>query len=148
MLGLRILSTDRQPHSHLCWALETIAFGEKTGPVLANLVRLCLVPYDPLMYTLSCSDRVPICVKKNTSGAAGNILYLALLFSHPVVSSATPWTVARYTPLSMGFSRQEYWTGLLFPSLGDLPIPGTEPTSPAGQSDYYSLSHQKSPWMI
>ena len=119
-------------------------------PVLANLVKLCLVAYDPLMYMLSCSNRVPICVKKNTSGAAGNIMYLALLFSHSVVSDSftTPWTVARYTPLSVGFPRQEHWTGLLFPSLGDLPVPGIEPTSPAGQSDYYSLSHQKSPWMI
>ena len=40
-----------------------------------------------------------------------------------------PWTVARQAPLSMGFSRQEYWSGLPFPSLGDLPDPGTEPTS-------------------
>ena len=40
--------------------------------------------------------------------------------SHPVVSnSATPWTVACQAPLSMGFSRQEYWSGLLFPTLGE-----------------------------
>ena len=37
---------------------------------------------------------------------------------------ATPWTVAYQAPLSMGFSRQEYWSGLSFPSLGDLPDPG------------------------
>ena len=43
---------------------------------------------------------------------------------------ATPWTVA-YQPLpSMGFSRQEYWSGLPFPSPGDLPDPGIEPGSP------------------
>ena len=42
---------------------------------------------------------------------------------------ATPWTVARQPPLSMGFSRQEYWSGLLFPYPGDLPNPGVEPTS-------------------
>ena len=42
---------------------------------------------------------------------------------------ATPWTVAHQTPLSMEFSRQEYWSGLPFPSLGDLPDPGIEPTS-------------------
>ena len=40
---------------------------------------------------------------------------------------ATPWTVAYQAPLSMGFSRQEYWTGLPFPSPGDLPDPGIKP---------------------
>ena len=40
---------------------------------------------------------------------------------------ATPWTVAYQAPLSMGFSRQEYWSGLPFPSPGDLPDPGVEP---------------------
>ena len=39
----------------------------------------------------------------------------------------TPWTVARQAPLSMGFSRQEYWSGLPFPSPGDLPNPGIKP---------------------
>ena len=48
---------------------------------------------------------------------------------------ATPWTVAHEVPLSMGFSRQEYWSGLPFPSPGDLPDPGIEPMSPALQAD-------------
>ena len=48
---------------------------------------------------------------------------------------ATPWTVARQAPLSMGFSRQEYWSGLPFPSPGNLPDPGIEPRSPALQAD-------------
>ena len=39
----------------------------------------------------------------------------------------TPWTAARQAPLSMGFSRQEYWSGLLCPPQGDLPDPGTDP---------------------
>ena len=46
-----------------------------------------------------------------------------------------PWTVAHQAPLSMGFSRQEYWSGLPFPSPGDLPNPGIEPGSPALQAD-------------
>ena len=49
--------------------------------------------------------------------------------------SATPWTVAYQAPLSMEFSRQEYWSGLPFPSPGDLPNPGIEPGSPALQAD-------------
>ena len=47
----------------------------------------------------------------------------------------TPWTVAYQIPRSMGFSRQECWSGLLFPSPGDLPDPGIEPGSPALQAD-------------
>ena len=43
----------------------------------------------------------------------------------------TPWTVAFQAPLTMGFSRQEYWSGLPFPSPGYLPDPGIKPTSPA-----------------
>ena len=48
---------------------------------------------------------------------------------------ATPWTVACQATLSMGFSRQEYWSGLPFPSPGDLPDLGIEPGSPALQAD-------------
>ena len=46
----------------------------------------------------------------------------------------TPWTVAYQGPLSMEFSREEYWSGLPFPSPGDLPNPGIEPGSPALQA--------------
>ena len=55
-------------------------------------------------------------------------------FSH-VWLFATPWTVANQAPLSRGFSRQEYWSGLPFPSPGDLPNPGIEPGSPALQAE-------------
>ena len=48
---------------------------------------------------------------------------------------ATPWTVAHQAPLSMGFSRQEYWSGLPFPSPGDLPNPRIELRSPALQTE-------------
>ena len=46
-----------------------------------------------------------------------------------------PWTVACQAPLSMGFSRQGYWSGLSFPSPRDLPEPGIEPGSPALEAD-------------
>ena len=49
--------------------------------------------------------------------------------------SATPWTVTRQGPLSMGFSRQEYWSGLPFASPADLSYPGIEPRSPTLQAD-------------
>ena len=55
---------------------------------------------------------------------------------------ATPWTVAHQAPLSMGFSRQECWSGLPFTPPENVPDPGIEPMSPALQADSLSLSHQ------
>ena len=51
------------------------------------------------------------------------------------VQLCDPWTVVGQAPPSMGFSRQEYWTGLPFPSPGDLPDSGIKPRSPALQTD-------------
>ena len=53
-------------------------------------------------------------------------------------SFVTPWTVARQAPLSLGFSRQEYWSGLLFIFPGDLPDPGIEPASPALSGRFFT----------
>ena len=59
---------------------------------------------------------------------------------------AIPWTVACQTPLSKRFPRQEYWSGLPFPSPGHFLNPGIEPKSkPALQADSLPLSHQGSP---
>ena len=55
----------------------------------------------------------------------------------------TPWAVARQAPLSMGFSRQEYWSGLPFPAPGDLPDPGIESASlmsPALAGGFFTTS--------
>ena len=57
----------------------------------------------------------------------------------------TPWTVARQAPLSMEFSRQDYWSELPCPPPGDLPNTGIEPRSPALQAGSLPLSHQGSP---
>ena len=58
---------------------------------------------------------------------------------------ATPWTVAYQAPLSMGFSRQECWSGLPFPSSGDLPDPGIEPGSSTLQADALSSEPPRKP---
>ena len=58
---------------------------------------------------------------------------------------ATPQTVAHQAPQSMGFPRQEYWSSLPFPSLGDLPHPRIEPMPPALAGGFFTLSHQGSP---
>jgi len=57
----------------------------------------------------------------------------------------TPWTVAHQAPLSMEFSRQEYWSGLPFPSPEDLPNPGIKPRSPALQADSLPLYNLRNP---
>ena len=57
----------------------------------------------------------------------------------------SPWTIDYEVPPSMGFSRQEYWSGLPFPSPGDLPHPEIEPKSPALQSDALPSEPQGKP---
>ena len=68
-----------------------------------------------------------------------------LLLSHSVVSySFVPqWTAARQAPVSMGFPRQEYWSGLPFSSPGDLPDPRIKPMSPALQEDSLLVRHRE-----
>ena len=72
---------------------------------------------------------------------------LLLLLNHfsCVRLFATAWTAAHQAPPSMGFSRLEYWSGVPFPSPGDLPHPGVTPWPSAWQADSLSLSHQGSP---
>ena len=61
-------------------------------------------------------------------------------WSRSVVSdSATPWIVAYEVPPSTEFSKQEYWSGLPFPSPGNLPDPGIEPGFPALQADAFTI---------
>ena len=55
------------------------------------------------------------------------------------LSFATPWTVAHQTPLFMEFSRQEFWSGLPFPSPGDLPDSGIKPMSPALVGGFFTI---------
>ena len=56
-------------------------------------------------------------------------------------NSCSPMDCTCQAPLSIGFSRQEYWSGFSFPSPGDIPDPGVEPMSPAWQADSLPLSH-------
>ena len=82
-------------------------------------------------------DQIPVSYSRD-SGRKSNLLYQRseAKWGRSVVSdSATPWTVAYQAPQSTDFSRQEYWSGLPFPSPGDLPDPGIEPGSPALQAD-------------
>ena len=74
----------------------------------------------------------------------------AELFSH-VRLSATPWSITRQAPLSVEFSKQEYWSGLPFPIPGDLPDPGIEPTSPASPilaSRFFTIEPPEKPQLL
>ena len=68
--------------------------------------------------------------QRNVNYFSGNFVHVCMLscFSH-VQFFATLWTVAHQVPLSLGFSRQAYWSGLPFSPPGDLPGPGIEPVS-------------------
>ena len=81
----------------------------------------------------------------HASEGAQNLNVIVLLFSHSVVfDSVTPWTAAHQAPLSVGFPRQEYCSGLPFPSPGALPNSGIIPVSPALQVGSLPLSHRGS----
>ena len=74
-----------------------------------------------------------------------NIYYLSLsLVAKSCPTLVTPWTVARQVPLSMGFSRQEYWSGLPFPSPGDLPHPGIDQGFLHYRQILYQMSYEGS----
>ena len=104
---------------------------------------------------VSWKSRKSAWVRRDFPGLTGRVTALEVLphqqysptccmLSHSVVSdSATPWTVAHQAHLSMGFSRQEQWSGWLFPPSGDLPDPGIEPESltfPALAGGFFTTS--------
>ena len=89
-------------------------------------------------------ELVIIEVKNKNEVCVYNSMYWCSVAS-AMSDSLTPWTAAPQTPLSMGFSRQEYWSGLPCPPLRDLPKPGTEAMSPALQVGTLPLSHQRCP---
>ena len=74
------------------------------------------------------------------------------VLSHCVQLFATPWTIVHQAPLSMEFSRQEYWSGLSFPPPGDLPDPGIKPLSPASPAlaggFFITVSPGKPRWLF
>ena len=88
-----------------------------------------------------CSNK--LIVENINSNPFNTLTYITaqpVFFSHSVTSDsfATPWSVVRQAPLCMGFPGQEYWSGLPFPSPGDLPNPGTEPTFLALAGRFFS----------
>ena len=87
--------------------------------------------------TLAAWLRKPLVTEQTAGGGSFDVQSCPTL--------AASWTVAHQAPLSTGFPRQVYWSGLPFPSPGHLPHPGIEPTSPAFQADSLLVIHQGSP---
>ena len=84
-----------------------------------------------------------LCVSKRGTATSKNILHchLLIVLSHSVLSDSfvTPWTITSQAPLSMGFSRQEYWSGLPCLPPKDLPNSGTEPKSLALAGGFFTI---------
>ena len=130
-------------------ALQVLLQGEKRLEL-----RLCKKPFFPKPFLLSCGwhgkkRKRPSAV--TTLAQDQKSLPFPRTWQRPEsrsvscsVDSATPWTVAHLAPLSMEFPRQEYWSGLPFPSPGDLPDPGIKTRSSVFQADSLFLSHQGS----
>ena len=111
-----------QSHCRASWLLGTEAGGGRGGE--RGAARLL---------TVTLPEQLCLCVFSPEELFGQRMSEVKLLSR--VRLFATPWTVTQQAPLSMGFSRQEYWNGLPFPSPGDLPHPGIEPRSTALQAD-------------
>ena len=107
------------------WLLQRIF--QKSSQLYSN-VALYRLPQHMRLYKCVC---VCVCVHMRM---------------HSVMSdSATPWTVAHQAPLSVGFSRQEYWSGWPFPPPEDLPYPGIKPGSPALAGKFFTTEPPGNP---
>ena len=112
--------------------------GEDTDTSCGNAHLLNWTPTSLWLYFISIPEHFIFLPFVRKYGVCSQSLSRVWLF-------VTPWTVARQAPLSMGFPRQEYWSGLPVASPGDLPDPGIELTSSASQVDSLPLSHLGSP---
>ena len=95
-------------------------------PSLGDLLNPGIKPGSPALQ----ADALP-----SEPSEKPNDLFSSVQLLSRVQLFATPWTGAHQAPPSVEFSRQEYWSGVPFPSPGDLPNPGIEPRSPALQAD-------------
>ena len=112
-----------------CTARSGIAWSKLF--TLKNLRRIVKCSLKTLQLLSSHGIRCPFSTLFSTYSEQWKSLSCVRLF-------VTPCTIACQAPLSMGFSRQEYWSGLTFPPPGDLPDPGIEPRSPALAGSFFT----------
>ena len=107
-----------------------------------NIITVTFTTYSLLMACISwaVSKFINFLIETNSLLTIFKRSYCEVKLLSRVRLFAIPWTVACQAPPSMGFSRQEYWSGLPFPSPGDLPDPEIESGSPALQADQTLLS--------
>ena len=117
--------------------LEWVAISFSRGSSqLMDQTHISYIPCIPLTWTQEISqEELHTSCRRNLPISQDQIIGGGGLVAESCPTLATPWTVARQAPLSMGFSRPEYWSGFLFPSPGDLTDPGIELRSPALQAD-------------
>ena len=99
------------------------------------------------MNKVSGGNRIPVELFKILSDDALKLLHLICTSEPLKLLSRVQLFVAHQAPPSMGFSRQEYWSGLPFPSPGDLPDPGIKPRSPTLQADALTSEPPGKPFM-
>ena len=119
------------------------------GFFLTQGSNLCLLHYRQIFLPLSHLgkrvEETSICTKSGPQCPLVINQNIVRVSRSAVPHSAIPWTAALQAPLSMRFSRQGYWSGLPFPSPGDLPNPGIKPGSPALQTDSLPTELQGKP---
>ena len=115
-----------------CFCFMLCSFGQKACEILAPLPVIELAPFalEGEVLTTGSPGKFPLVRFKWVKAFKCLCIWCTLSLSH-VWLFVTPWTVTLQAPLSMEFSRQEYWNGLPFPPPGNLPNPGIKPSSPA-----------------
>ena len=131
---------------NFCICLRSLWQKKKSGKLSISKVlcstfsRTWLLPLKVfIFFCLAVRDRVRSKMERDILAEVNHPFIVKLHYGLCVLSHvrlfATPWSVAHPAPLSIGFSRKEYWSGLPFPTPGDLPNPGMEPRSPTLRAD-------------
>ena len=115
------------------WGSKITADGDCSHEIKTLLRRKVMTNLDSILKTRDITLTTKVHLVKAMVFPA--VMYGCESWNIKKADSAIPWTIVYQASLSMGFSRQEYWSGLPFPSPGDLPDPGIEPRSPALQAE-------------
>ena len=129
-----VMSNSLQPHELQHVRASRSISNSRSPPKPMSIVSVMASNHLILCRPLLLSSVFPS-IRVFSSESALHIRWSEVRLLSHVRLFATPWTVAFQVPPSLGFSRQEYWSGLQFPSPGDLPNPGIKPGSPILQAD-------------
>ena len=152
MLFLLFERYEQQHYELLCTSFSVVVFLVleyiPSRGLLSCMVTLCIIFWviaifhESIIWSHHNTEEPP---PPNMGAMNKSGCYMWSVSCSVVPDFATPWTAAHQAPLSMGFSRQGYWSGLSFPSPGDLPDPGIEPRSPALQAFFTDRAMREAP---